>query len=72
VFWVGSDRHFAHMMCTFLSLLSIISYSPAITARELTCTFDGGDTYQLQSATYNLPRGGRVGLVGRNGYDVLF
>ncbi|KAL7543205.1 hypothetical protein ACHAXR_012498 [Thalassiosira sp. AJA248-18] len=26
-----------------------------------------GDTYQLQSATYNLPRGSRVGLVGRNG-----
>ena len=59
------------MMCTFFSLLSIISYSPAITARELTCTFDGGDTYQLQSATYNLPRGGRVGLVGRNGYVIF-
>ena len=40
---------------------------PAITARDLTCSFDGGDTYQLQSATYNLPRGSRVGLVGRNG-----
>ena len=26
-----------------------------------------GGTYQLQSATYNLPRGSRVGLVGRNG-----
>ncbi|KAL9186085.1 hypothetical protein ACHAXT_005323, partial [Thalassiosira profunda] len=40
---------------------------PAITARDLTCTFDGGDTYQLDAATYNLPRGSRVGLVGRNG-----
>lgn len=40
---------------------------PAITARDLTCTFDGGNTYQLLAANYNLPRGRRVGLVGRNG-----
>ena len=40
---------------------------PAITARDLTCTFDGGNTFQLQAANYNLPRGRRVGLVGRNG-----
>eukprot|EP00579_Thalassiosira_antarctica_P002481 CAMPEP_0201872018 /NCGR_PEP_ID=MMETSP0902-20130614/4815_1 /ASSEMBLY_ACC=CAM_ASM_000551 /TAXON_ID=420261 /ORGANISM="Thalassiosira antarctica, Strain CCMP982" /LENGTH=756 /DNA_ID=CAMNT_0048398177 /DNA_START=44 /DNA_END=2314 /DNA_ORIENTATION=- len=44
-----------------------LSGPPAITARDLTCTFDGGDNYQLQSANYVLPRGGRVGLVGRNG-----
>lgn len=44
-----------------------LSGPPAITARDLTCTFDGGDNYQLQSANYILPRGGRVGLVGRNG-----
>eukprot|EP00804_Cyclotella_cryptica_P004918 CCRYP_004972-RB/>CCRYP_004972-RB protein AED:0.09 eAED:0.09 QI:150/1/1/1/0.87/0.77/9/651/747 len=44
-----------------------ISGPPAITARDLTCTFDGGDTYQLNSASYVLPRGARVGLVGRNG-----
>ncbi|KAL3810220.1 hypothetical protein ACHAXA_006360 [Cyclostephanos tholiformis] len=46
---------------------TIPSGPPAISARDITCTFDGGNTYQLQSATYNLPRGGRVGLVGRNG-----
>jgi len=40
---------------------------PAITARDLTCTFDGGNTFQLRAANYNLPRGRRVGLVGRNG-----
>jgi len=56
------------MYTSFLHLLFITLYRPAITARDLTCSFDGGDTYQLQSATYNLPRGGRVGLVGRNGY----
>lgn len=38
---------------------SIVSGPPAITARELTCSFDGGDTYQLNSASYILPRGGR-------------
>eukprot|EP00578_Thalassiosira_sp_NH16_P009879 CAMPEP_0181116778 /NCGR_PEP_ID=MMETSP1071-20121207/22137_1 /TAXON_ID=35127 /ORGANISM="Thalassiosira sp., Strain NH16" /LENGTH=665 /DNA_ID=CAMNT_0023201055 /DNA_START=165 /DNA_END=2161 /DNA_ORIENTATION=- len=38
-----------------------------MTARELTCSFDGGDTYQLDEANYVLPRGSRVGLVGRNG-----
>ena len=45
-----------------------ISGPPAITARDLTCTFDGGDTYQLNAASYVLPRGARVGLVGRNGW----
>jgi ATP-binding cassette subfamily F protein uup len=40
---------------------------PAMTARDLTCTFDGGNTFQLRAANYNLPRGRRVGLVGRNG-----
>ena len=46
---------------------AIISGPPAISARDLTCSFDGGGTYQLQSASYILPRGARVGLVGRNG-----
>ena len=44
-----------------------IAGGPAITVRDLTCTFDGGDTYQLNSASYILQRGARVGLVGRNG-----
>eukprot|EP01082_Thalassiosira_pseudonana_P001780 g671.t1 g671 contig10:503412-506258(-) len=44
-----------------------LSGPPAISARDLTCTFDGGETYQLDSASYVLPRGARVGLVGRNG-----
>ena len=44
-----------------------IAGPPAITVRDLTCSFDGGDNYQLNSASYVLPRGARVGLVGRNG-----
>ena len=40
---------------------------PAISVEGLTCTHDGGGTYQLQDVSYVLPRGGKVGLVGRNG-----
>ena len=47
--------------------ISTIAGPPAISARDLTCSFDGGDTYQLDTASYVLPRGARVGLVGRNG-----
>lgn len=47
--------------------VTVIAGPPAITVRDLTCSFDGGDNYQLNSASYVLPRGGRVGLVGRNG-----
>ena len=42
-----------------------IAGGPAITVRDLICTFDGGDTYQLDSASYILQRGARVGLVGK-------
>lgn len=41
--------------------------APVIVVDTLTCTHDGGDTYQLQHVSYNLPRGGKVGLLGRNG-----
>jgi ABC-type transport system involved in cytochrome bd biosynthesis fused ATPase/permease subunit len=41
--------------------------APAIVVDTLTCTHDGGDTYQLQDVSYNLPRGGKVALLGRNG-----
>lgn len=49
------------------ALVTTVSGPPAMTARDLTCSFDGGGTYQLNEATYVLPRGSRVGLVGRNG-----
>ena len=41
--------------------------APVIVVDTLTCTHDGGDTYQLQDVSYNLPRGGKVALLGRNG-----
>mmetsp|Transcript_6173 Transcript_6173/g.6917 ORF Transcript_6173/g.6917 Transcript_6173/m.6917 type:complete len:736 (+) Transcript_6173:207-2414(+) len=40
---------------------------PAISVEELTCSHDGGGTYQLSDVSYVLPRGGKIGLVGRNG-----
>lgn len=41
--------------------------APAIVVDTVTCTHDGGDTYQLQDVSYNLPRGHKVALLGRNG-----
>lgn len=34
---------------------------------NLSCTHDGGETYQLQDVSYNLQRGRKVALIGRNG-----
>lgn len=44
---------------------------PAIILDELTCTHDGGTKYQLDKVSYNLPRGKRIGLVGKNGAFLL-
>lgn len=40
---------------------------PALQVEDLTCTHDGGDNYQLHEVSYNLPRGAKVALLGRNG-----
>lgn len=40
---------------------------PAIVVEGLNCSHDGGSNYQLKDVTYVLPRGGKIGLVGRNG-----
>ena len=45
---------------------------PAIQVDGLTCSHDGGTTYQLNDVSYVLPRGGKIGLVGRNGCGVSF
>jgi ABC-type transport system involved in cytochrome bd biosynthesis fused ATPase/permease subunit len=38
---------------------------PAISLEGLTCSHDGGNLYQLKDVNYVLPRGGKIGLVGR-------
>lgn len=40
---------------------------PAIVLEKVTCSHDGGSTYQLNGVSYVLPRGGKIGLVGVNG-----
>ena len=49
------------------SPLSPVTGPPAIILDNLTCSHDGGNTYQLDGVAYNLPRGSKIGLVGRNG-----
>lgn len=39
----------------------------AITVENLSSSYDGGGTYQLNDVSYVLPFGGRVAVVGRNG-----
>jgi ATP-binding cassette subfamily F protein uup len=40
---------------------------PAISIDTVSCTHNGGETYQLRDVSYVLPRGAKVALVGRNG-----
>lgn len=46
---------------------STILLPPAISIEGLSCTHDGGGTYQLKDVNYVLPRGAKVSLIGRNG-----
>lgn len=41
--------------------------SPAITLQGVSCTHNGGATWQLKDLSYVLQRGAKVALVGRNG-----
>ncbi len=40
---------------------------PAISVENLSCTHNGGETWQLQDVNYVLPRGAKIALIGRNG-----
>jgi len=44
---------------------------PVIQLESLTCSHNGGETYQLRDVSYVLPRGARVALVGRNGAGTI-
>ncbi|KAI2499621.1 ABC transporter [Fragilaria crotonensis] len=53
---------------TTKSLMPLYSaLPPAISIESLTCSHNGGETYQLNDVSYVLPRGSKQGLVGRNG-----
>jgi ABC-type uncharacterized transport system YnjBCD ATPase subunit len=59
-------NHF-HGGRVFHALSPSLAESPALQVEDLTCTHDGGDNYQLYEVSYNLPRGAKVALLGRNG-----
>ncbi|CAJ1955279.1 unnamed protein product [Cylindrotheca closterium] len=40
---------------------------PAISIEDLSCTHNGGETWQLKDVSYVLPRGAKTALIGRNG-----
>jgi ATP-binding cassette subfamily F protein uup len=40
---------------------------PVLSVENLSCTHDGGGTYQLQNVDFNLQRGAKAALIGRNG-----
>lgn len=52
----------SRLLATASSLLP-----PAISIEELSCTHNGGETWQLKDVNYVLPRGSKTSLVGRNG-----
>jgi ATPase subunit of ABC transporter with duplicated ATPase domains len=50
------------------SLTSESMAGPAVLQLQgLTCSHDGGNTYQLQDVNYVLPQRAKIGLLGRNG-----
>eukprot|EP00522_Entomoneis_paludosa_P004695 CAMPEP_0172471770 /NCGR_PEP_ID=MMETSP1065-20121228/67991_1 /TAXON_ID=265537 /ORGANISM="Amphiprora paludosa, Strain CCMP125" /LENGTH=786 /DNA_ID=CAMNT_0013229883 /DNA_START=52 /DNA_END=2414 /DNA_ORIENTATION=- len=50
------------------SVASAIQTGPAaIQVENLSCSHNGGETWQLKDVSYVLPQGARVALVGRNG-----
>lgn len=57
------------LLLTTVPLLSeaFSAAPPAISVENLSCSHDGGAVYQLNDVSYVLPRGQKVGLVGRNG-----
>jgi ABC-type multidrug transport system fused ATPase/permease subunit len=59
-----SGRH--HETATAVRSTSV-AQPPVITIDNLSCSHDGGNIYQLKDVSYVLPRGAKVGLVGRNG-----
>ena len=45
-------------------ILAATSLAPAISIENLSCTHNGGETWQLQDVSYVLPRGSKMALVG--------
>ena len=57
----------SHLYSTVTPTSTSQPLPPAIIVDNLSCSHDGGSVFQLKDVSYILPRGGKVGLVGRNG-----
>lgn len=49
------------------STRNAISSAPVLSVENLSCTHNGGETYQLRNVDFNLQRGAKAALIGRNG-----
>lgn len=68
--FINHRTHWSHRHTAVRDLSSVspgLAEPPALQVEDLTCTHDGGDNYQLYEVSYNLPRGAKVALLGRNG-----
>ena len=66
---IGSSRHSKHVLHAATDQSASVPglLPPAILIEDLSCTHNGGETYQLRDVSYVLPRGSKVALIGRNG-----
>ena len=69
---IGSSRHSKHDIVVLHAATDQTAsvpglLPPAILIEDLSCTHNGGETYQLRDVSYVLPRGSKVALIGRNG-----
>lgn len=55
------------IVCSLSKALTPSLAPPAISIEDLSCTHNGGETYQLKDVSYVLQRGAKVALIGRNG-----
>lgn len=72
-FFAGRRSQYRHpfqssVRATVSSLYSTLPTGPAaFVVDNISCSHNGGETWQLKDVSYVLPQGARVALVGRNG-----
>jgi ABC transport system ATP-binding/permease protein len=62
-----SARVLLRMSSTSNTATTTVALPPALSLESLSCSHNGGETWQLRDVSYVLPRGAKVALVGRNG-----
>ena len=64
---IPASRRIRHKEKSSTTSLFAVAQPPAISIQDLSCTHNGGETWQLKDVNYVLPRGAKAALVGRNG-----